>query len=75
MYTFIMNVFFHRQVNTSVKDKSSIASFSLPEDPVMLDLKKIQDEVLTLFYSYMKINVSNTGIWLYDHAICLFVCL
>lgn len=58
MDDFIMNVFFHRQVNTSVKDKSSIASFSLPEDPVMLDLKKIQDEVLTLFYSYMKMDMS-----------------
>ncbi|XP_062597839.1 WD repeat-containing protein 43-like [Saccostrea cucullata] len=34
------------QVNSSVKDKSSIASFSLPEEPVMLDLQKIQEEVI-----------------------------
>lgn len=34
------------QVNTAVKDKSSTATFSLPEDPVMLDLRKNQDEVV-----------------------------
>ncbi|XP_056022071.1 WD repeat-containing protein 43-like [Ostrea edulis] len=33
-------------INTSVKDKSSIASFSLPEEPVMLDLRKEQEEVI-----------------------------
>lgn len=44
---YVLNFFFYfqRQVNTAVKDKSSTATFSLPEDPVMLDLRKNQDEV------------------------------
>lgn len=52
--------YFQRQVNTAVKDKSSTATFSLPEDPVMLDLRKNQDEVYMLI---LILCLYNTIVW------------